>query len=178
MRVFAVLASIVCFSVLARADEISDLSADCTMKLGDSVHVFAVTTYHGKILPKKEKTSKHESNAVDVTVKGKKPVALLLSSYEPTTWTLHGNTALVEAVFLTGYHTQKLKGLPAKAKKIVTSYDGGGICGSFSGGEPFDWNKLSQKVFNKELVKKADAYGVIAAVVDSSAESIDLSASP
>ena len=50
----------------------------------------------------------HPTGEARVEVTRSAPVILVLSSYEPTHWTVSGDSAQIELVILNGYHTQTL----------------------------------------------------------------------
>ena len=73
----------------------------------------AAGSYSGRLVPFQIDQSGHQATQFDIGVHADKPVALLLSAYAPTIWSLGWtqNTRIV-AVFATGYHCQAVAGLP------------------------------------------------------------------
>ena len=75
----------------------------------------------------------HEANLFEVTVNSPtEPVILLLGSYEPGIWHISWTKgSQIEAVVVSGYHNQKLSGLPENVPVINSSNDNRGPCGYF-----------------------------------------------
>ena len=73
-----------------------------------------------------------QTGSVEVTINRSTPVALVLSAYEPTDWTIvPGPSANIVSVSVYGMHNQTLSGLPAGTPsqiRMVCSGGGGGNC--------------------------------------------------
>ncbi|VXB16963.1 hypothetical protein [Massilia sp. 9I] len=92
--------------------------------------VVAAGSYTGRRLPFQIDASGHEATQFDVAVHADKPVALLLSAYEPTIWSIGWSEGTrIVAVFATGYHRQVVAGLPKGTPVITSSYEPRGACG-------------------------------------------------
>lgn len=70
----------------------------------------------------------HPEGVVDVVVNADdRPIALVLSSYEPVEWRIHvSDGARIERVLLRGYHAQRATGLPAGTSVTSVGHEGTG----------------------------------------------------
>ena len=96
-----------------------------------------------------------DKSLIDVTVNFKKPVALILSTYEKSIWKINttNNTKIV-AVFISGYHDQAIEGLPNEIPVHISTHEHQTSCKYFilsqeTGIE--DANMLSRKLFGKTV---------------------------
>lgn len=82
----------------------------------------------------------------------KKPVALILGTYNAAIWDISWTEGTkIEAAFVMGYHTQAVSGLSKTTPISTTSIDNKYECGSFTidEGERSRINPLSNKLFHK-----------------------------
>lgn len=96
-----------------------------------SVRILAAGAYAGAPAGFEIDESGHQATLMRVAVnRPGERVALLLGAYEPTVWSV-GWTAGTEivAVLATGYHDQRLSGLPAATPTGVSTHQGRGACG-------------------------------------------------
>jgi hypothetical protein len=115
--------------------------ADSGMQLPDDFRVIAAGAYGGRPLGYKIDESGHMATQLDVVVSSQgQPVALMLGAYEPTVWNLSWTpgTRLV-AVYVGGYHAQRIGGLPRNVPLLTSSYEerkaGSGCPYFYVGGE-------------------------------------------
>ena len=89
------------------------------------VHVVGV--YEGAYPPGvRHRAGFHPNGAVTVKVGGvKKPVVLVLTSYEPVVWKIEAPKEAVVRVIASGYHQQTVEGLDEKVPVTRLSYEGG-----------------------------------------------------
>ena len=95
------------------------------------VHVYAAGAYGGAKADFQIDESGHEATTIRVAVnKPGESVALLLGAYEPTVWNVgwSARTRIV-AVLVSGYHAQRVSGVPANVPVITSTYDNRGTCG-------------------------------------------------
>jgi hypothetical protein len=127
--------------------------------------VLAAGGYSGKRLTFQLDQSGHEATQFDIGVHADKPVALLLSSYEPTVWSIGWTKGTrIVAVYTTGYHRQVVAGLPKSVQVLTATYDNKSPCGYNTLSSPsasgLAWlNPTSRKVFGKPVARvyaKAD----------------------
>lgn len=119
--------------------------------------VFAGGSYKGKKADFQVDDSGHQATQFDVVVNvPNENVALILGAYEPSVWNIGWavNTNIV-AVYVTGYHRQKVIGLPRNTPLIISS-DKGAACGRsyITAKKLSQVNPLSRKIFgrNADLV--------------------------
>lgn len=96
-----------------------------------SVRILAAGAHAGAPAGFEIDESGHQATLMRVAVnRPGERVALLLGAYEPTVWSV-GWTAGTEivAVLATGYHDQRLSGLPAGTPTGVSTYQNRGACG-------------------------------------------------
>lgn len=68
----------------------------------------------------------HPNGAVTVKVgEVKRPVILVLTSYEPVVWKVEAPKSVVVRVIASGYHKQTVKGLDEKVPVTLLSYEAG-----------------------------------------------------
>jgi hypothetical protein len=119
--------------------------------------VLAAGGYSGKRLTFQLDQSGHEATQFDIGVHADKPVALLLSSYEPTVWSIGWTKGTrIVAVYTTGYHRQVVAGLPKSVPVLTATYDNKSPCGYNTLSNPsasgLAWlNPTSRKVFGKPV---------------------------
>lgn len=119
--------------------------------------VLAAGGYSGKRLDFQLDQSGHEATQFDIGVHADKPVALLLSSYEPTVWSIGWTKgSRIVAVYTTGYHRQVVAGLPKGTPILTATYDNKSPCGYHTLSNPsasgLAWlNPTSRKVFGKSV---------------------------
>jgi len=119
--------------------------------------VLAAGGYSGKRLNFQLDQSGHEATQFDIGVHADKPVALLLSSYEPTVWSIGWTKGTrIVAVYTTGYHRQVVAGLPKGTPILTATNDNKSPCGYNTLSNPsaagFAWlNPVSRKVFGKPV---------------------------
>jgi len=133
------------------------------LKLPPETKVYAAGAYFGEKFGIQIDQSGHEATLMRVAVNSESPVALILGAYEPTIWKI-GWTEGTEiiAVLLSGYHAQKINGLPDGVPVLNSSYDNKGSCGSLyisskDLSKIRQINDLSQKLFQRSPEKIVDA---------------------
>jgi hypothetical protein len=99
--------------------------------LPPDVHVYAAGAYGGAKADFQIDESGHEATTIRVAVnKPSESVALLLGAYEPTVWNVGWSPRTrIVAVLVSGYHAQRVSGVPANVPVITSSYDNHGACG-------------------------------------------------
>jgi len=99
--------------------------AQANVKFPKDFNVLAAGAYGGRELHYPLGDSGHGATQIDVTVVGQyKPFALMLGAYEPTFWNLSGVPASqVVAIYLSGYHAQRILGFPPNVPVISSSYE-------------------------------------------------------
>ena len=130
---------------------------DCSFKkLPPNTVVVAAGAYQGRDTGFQIDDSGHESTQFDIGVHSNKPVALILSAYEPSIWSIGWTKGTrIVAVFVTGYHRQVVAGLPKNVPVRISTYDNKGTCGYFSSsGRDMSWaNPQSQFLFSKDVTR-------------------------
>ncbi len=127
--------------------------------------VYAASGAFAKKLDWQIDDSGQKAGLVEVTVNSKRPVALLLSAYNPTVWRIsRTNGTDIAAVVVTGYHAQALAGLDESVPGIISTFENRGACGNtvFSGKDKGKIEPLSKKLFGSP--PKATAESVQGAV--------------
>lgn len=125
------------------------------LALPDNVAVFATGGYSGRKTDYQIDQSGHAATRFDIVVNSPgKPVALILSAYEPSIWNIgwtRGTT--ISAVAASGYHRQAVAGLPKGTPLLNNSYDNRGPCGYVVIGENrlTELNPYSRKVFGRPV---------------------------
>ena len=99
--------------------------------LPKDVHVYAAGAYGGAKADFQIDESGHEATTIRVAVNMPgESVALLLGAYEPTVWSVGWSARTrVVAVLVSGYHAQRVSGVPANVPVIVSTHDNRGACG-------------------------------------------------
>ena len=84
--------------------------------------VFATGAYSGQSSEYQIDNSGHQAHWMDVAVMNTKPVVLILGAYEPSIWRIKWEpNTVIEGVVLTGYHDQKILGLPKSVPVLTTT---------------------------------------------------------
>ena len=84
--------------------------------------VFAAGAYSGQSSEYQIDNSGHQAHWMDVAVANTKPVVLILGAYEPSIWRIKWEpNTVIEGVVLTGYHDQKILGLPKSVPVLTTT---------------------------------------------------------
>lgn len=130
--------------------------------------VIAAGAYSGRPSGFSIDDSSHEASQFDVAVHSDKPVALLLSAYEPAIWNIGWTKdTKVVAVFTTGYHRQVVSGLPSGTPTATSTYTGKEGCGYkyISNISDLAWlNPKAQEIFKRNVTRvyaEPDKEGVI-----------------
>ena len=99
--------------------------------LPDKAKVYAAGAYSGAKADFQIDESGHQATTIQVAVNQRDaPVVLLLGAYEPTVWSVGWTEGTrIAAVLLTGYHRQRVTGLPAGVPTLVSTQDNRGPCG-------------------------------------------------
>lgn len=99
--------------------------------LPDNAKVYAAGAYSGEEADFQIDESGHQATTIQVAVNQRDvPVVLLLGAYEPTVWSVGWTEGTrIAAVLLTGYHRQRVTGLPAGVPTLVSTHDNRGPCG-------------------------------------------------
>lgn len=142
-------------------------------RLPEDTIVVAAGGYSGRPLEFQIDQSGNAATQFDVAVHADKPVALMLSAYAPTIWSIGWTRdTRVVAVFVTGYHRQAVAGLPRGTPVIVSSFTEKGVCGSqhISSERGLEWvNPAARAVFGKPATRVyARASGGLFDIVESS----------
>jgi hypothetical protein len=144
------------------ADDVPPVMAGCDfaisqsgMQLPADFRVLAAGGYGGRELGFQIDQSGHGATQIDVVVSGQeKPVALMLGAYEPTVWNVSWATGTrIVAVYVGGYHTQRVAGLPKNVPLLVSSYEQKSACPYFYlGGEGLSTiNAAARRVFGRPV---------------------------
>lgn len=118
--------------------------------------VVAAGSYSGRLLPFQIDQSGHQATQFDIGVHADKPVALLLSAYEPTVWSLGWTKGTrVVAVFATGYHRQAVAGLPPGVPLIMTDHSAkDGCVHQYLSRDNLAWvNPAARTIFGKDAIR-------------------------
>lgn len=117
--------------------------------------VYAAGGYGGKEADFQIDQSGHEATTMQVAVhEPNAPVVLLLGAYEPTVWSVGWTRGTqIAAVLVTGYHRQKITGLPANVPLLVSSHEDRGPCGyAYVGADGSSkLNPLARQVFGRPV---------------------------
>ncbi len=157
------------------------------LKIPDGTQVYAAGAYSGAKLPFQIDDSGHEATRMEVAVNhAQAPVILMLGAYEPTVWSVGWTRETrIVAVLLSGYHAQKITGLPPEVPVLVSTYDNRGACGHFyvSVDQATRLNPIARRVFGRPVdmlypvrngkVLIGDALRANALVTDAAAPAID-----
>ncbi|UOO89281.1 J domain-containing protein [Vitreoscilla massiliensis] len=115
--------------------------------------VFAAGAYSGQSSEYQIDSSGHQAHWMDVSVMHNKPVVLILGAYEPSIWRIkwEPNTVIV-GVVLTGYHDQKILGLP-KSVPVLTTTSQKNECGAnyVSSENAGAVNQLSKSILKQDI---------------------------
>lgn len=117
--------------------------------------VLAGGAYSGRPSGRQIDESGHEATVLHVVVNvPEKPVALMLGSYEPTIWKIAWTPQTrINAIVLSGYHTQILTGIYDDVKVLHSTYANNGPCPFFfvadDGMEEME--PLSRKLFQRPI---------------------------
>lgn len=125
------------------------------LMLPANAKVYAAGAYGGKEADFQIDQSGHQATTIQVAVhEPNAPVVLLLGAYEPTVWSVGWTRGTqIAAVLVTGYHRQRLTGLPAGVPVLISSYEDRGPCSyAYVGGEGSNkLNPLAREVFGRPV---------------------------
>ena len=95
------------------------------LNLPAGTKVYAAGAYSGARADFQIDQSGHQATTIQVAVnEPQAPVALLLGAYEPTVWSVGWSPGTrIVAVVVTGYHRQRITGLPADTPLLVSSHE-------------------------------------------------------
>lgn len=117
--------------------------------------VYAAGAYGGKEADFQIDQSGHQATTIQVAVhEPNAPVVLLLGAYEPTVWSIGWTRGTqIAAVLVTGYHRQRVTGLPAGMPLLISSREDHGPCSfAYVGGEGSNkLNPLAREVFGRAV---------------------------
>lgn len=117
--------------------------------------VYAAGAYSGARADFQIDESGHQATTIQVAVnQSDVPVVLLLGAYEPTVWSVGWTQGTrIAAVLLTGYHRQRVTGLPVGVPTLVSTYDNRGPCGyAYVGGDGMaKINPMARQVFGRAV---------------------------
>lgn len=122
-------------------------------KLPQDFDVFATGAYSGRDSRYQIDDSGHQANEMDIYVQHNRPTVLILGAYEPTIWNLkwEANTHIV-GVIATGYHAQRVLGLPNSVPVLETTAHNSQCGYSYVSNEnAATLNQLSQKILQKDI---------------------------
>ncbi len=129
---------------------------DCTKfktQLPTQYDVFATRAYSGRETSYQIDDSGHQATEMDIQVQHNRPVVLILGAYEPTIWKVkwESNTRIV-GVIATGYHAQRVVGLPKAIPVLETSYKNSQCGYSYvSDDNAAEMNQLSQRILQRDI---------------------------
>ena len=115
--------------------------------------VFAAGAYSGQSSEYQIDDSGHQAHWMDVSVMNTKPVVLILGAYEPSIWRIKWEpNTVIEGVILTGYHNQKILGLP-KSVPVLTTTSQKNECGAsyVSAENAGAVNQLSKTILKQDV---------------------------
>ncbi len=117
--------------------------------------IYAAGRYGGKRTNIQIDESGHQATKFDIIVNSpKKPVALILASYEPSIWNIKWTKGTqIEAVYVSGYYRQIVLGIPNKTPLINSTYENKGQCGDFYISEKTarSINSISRRIFGRNV---------------------------
>jgi len=124
------------------------------LNLPKDIVIYATGDYKGRELNSYIDKSRNKATQFDVIINSpKKPVALILSAYEPSIWNIGWtkNTKIL-AIVATGYHRQALAGITEDTPIIISTYDNKNECGYayISSSDKSQIQELSKKIFKRE----------------------------
>jgi hypothetical protein len=144
----------------ANATAASSQPSGCTFaarELPSDMIVIAAGSYAGRPAGFQIDQSGHEATLFEVGVHAEKPVGLLLGSYDPAIWSIRWSEGTrIVAVFVSGYHRQRVAGLPKGVPLIVSTYDDNGPCGYnyFSDESGLGWiNPKARTIFGTSATR-------------------------
>lgn len=124
--------------------------------------VFAVGGYEGRDLGFQIDDSGHEATAVDLVINAPgRAVALMLSAYEPTVWSLRWTEGTeISAVFASGYHRQAVLGAPKSTPVLTSAVRLDDLCGYWPirPDRLVDLDPLAKRLFGRS-VKSVSHFG-------------------
>lgn len=104
-----------------------------TLFRGARVVALSVYSAQGTGMPFRLAGSNYPVRALTVTGRGKDPIVLVVSAYQPVLWKLDGVRDRVRAVVASGYYPQALSGLatetPVRFSSAVGTFNGAETCG-------------------------------------------------
>lgn len=111
--------------------------AECALpgvNLSLNTKIYGTGAYTGTKLDWQIDDSGHEATLFKVAVNSPKdPMILVLSAYEPSIWHIGWTKGtVITAVLVSGYHTQKISGLPKNVPVLNSTYENKGACRYFS----------------------------------------------
>ncbi|MBI3550216.1 MAG: PKD domain-containing protein [Elusimicrobia bacterium] len=146
------------------------------LALPDDVVVWAVGG-RGRLLGRQIDQSGSEASEFDVTVKSGRPVALILSSYDPAVWKVRRERGTkIAAVLVAGFNRQGVAGLPEGTPLLLNVKVSGFPCGYF-GVHLHDRAKgdaVAEHVFGRPIDQVFDGDGGRVEAGDPIAEGDDL----
>ncbi len=117
--------------------------------------IYATGRYGGKRTNLQIDESGHQARKFDIIVNSpKKPVALILASYEPSIWNIKWTKGTrIEAVYVSGYYRQIVLGIPNKTPLINNTYKNKSQCGYFYISEKTarSINSISRRIFGRNV---------------------------
>lgn len=135
-----------------------DSPAACRIEglvLPDDAKVYAAGAYSGAPTDFQIDQSGHEATSIQVAVnQTDAPVVLLLGAYEPTVWSVGWTPGTrIAAVLLTGYHRQRVTGLPSSVPMLVSTHENRGPCGyAYVGSDGMaKLNPMARQVFGRAV---------------------------
>lgn len=124
------------------------------LSLPDTFFIYAAGAYSGKKLKYQIDQSGHQATQIDVAVNSpNKAVVLMLGAYEPTIWNIGwSKKTQILAVLVSGYHEQRVAGLPKDVPILNSSYSNKGACRYFYLPGGIDkLNPLARELFGHEV---------------------------
>lgn len=129
---------------------------DCTKfkaQLPTQYDVFATGAYSGRETSYQIDGSDQQATEMDIQVQHNRPVVLILGAYKPTIWKIkwENNTKIV-GVIATGYHAQRVVGLPKSIPVLETSYKNSKCGYSYvSDDNAAEMNQFSQRILQRDI---------------------------
>jgi len=131
--------------------------SECSFKQSfpKNMAIYAAGGYGGKKTNLQIDQSGHEATKFDIVVNSpKKPVALILGSYEPSIWNIKWTKGThIKAVYVSGYYRQIVLGISNKIPLINSTYKNKRQCGYFYISEKSakSINSISRRIFGRNV---------------------------
>lgn len=139
----------------SRKNDIKQNNCSFKQHFPKNMVVYATGAYGGKRTDIQIDQSGHQATKFDIVVNSpKKPIALILASYEPSIWNIKWTKGThIKAIYVSGYYRQIILGVPKKIPLINSTYKNRGKCGYFyiSNKTARKINSISRRIFNRNV---------------------------